>query len=208
MDQLATKPGWTGVLFLIHDSNPTSKQGRVYAHSYATKGAGEKIEEAIKDKVFKAMKAFPIGSTTSSASASHLSAAQSDPDDQTSPPISSPALANPDDRTLPSTSSTALTNLDDQTFQANVELSQPVTTLSATNPLMADILETSQTSLKESEPNLQSSLLPTTALTTTVTGRTSLPVSSAPQHPAAASSKRRTGKVVTVGKKSFFVLDT
>ena len=61
MDQLATKPGWTGVLFLIHDSNPTSKQGRVYAHSYATKGAGEKIEEAIKDKVFKAMKAFPIG---------------------------------------------------------------------------------------------------------------------------------------------------
>ena len=151
---------------------------------------------------------FFVGSTTSSASASHLSAAQSDPDDQTSPPISSAAVANRDELTSPPISSTALTNPDDQTFQANIELSQPATTLSATNPLMTDKVETSQTALKESEPNLQSSLLPTTAVTTTVTDQTSLPVSSAPQQLPAAGSKRRTGKVVTVGKKSFFVLDT
>ena len=69
---------------------------------------------------------------------------------------------------------------------------------------MADKVETSRTSLKEFEPNLQSSLLPTTAVTATVTDRTSLPVSSVPQYLPAAGSKGRTGKVVTVGKKNFF----
>ena len=66
MDQLATKPGWTGIVFLLHE-NPQSKNGqkRIFQHSYATQGAGESISAAMKDRTFKAMKAFLYGMITS-----------------------------------------------------------------------------------------------------------------------------------------------
>lgn len=62
MDQLATKSGWTGIVFLVHE-NPESRCGqkRIFQHSYSTKGAGKKIEEAMRVKVFKAMKNFLYG---------------------------------------------------------------------------------------------------------------------------------------------------
>lgn len=55
------KPGWTGIVFLIHDSNPGSKHGRVYTHSHATRGVGQQIEAALKDKLFKTMKNYLFG---------------------------------------------------------------------------------------------------------------------------------------------------
>ena len=66
IDQLATKPGWTGIVFLVHE-NPESRSGqkRIFQHSYSTNGAGRKIEEAMRAKVFKAMKSFLYGKTTS-----------------------------------------------------------------------------------------------------------------------------------------------
>ena len=62
MDQLATKSGWTGILFLVHE-NPESRSGqkRIFQHSYSTKGAGRRMEEAMRFKVFKAMKSFLHG---------------------------------------------------------------------------------------------------------------------------------------------------
>lgn len=64
IDQLATKPGWTGIVFLVHE-NPESRAGqkRIFHHSYSTNGAGRKIEDAMRAKVFKAMKSFLHGKT-------------------------------------------------------------------------------------------------------------------------------------------------
>ena len=64
MDQLATRPGWTGILFLVHDNSQTTRKGRIYTHSYATKGIGQKVESALKDKLFKTMMSFLFGNAS------------------------------------------------------------------------------------------------------------------------------------------------
>ncbi len=49
-------------MFLVHE-NAESKSGqkRIFQHNYSTKGAGRMIEEAMRTKVFKAMKSFMYG---------------------------------------------------------------------------------------------------------------------------------------------------
>ena len=55
MDQLSTNFGWTGIVFLVHDTGTKSRSKRVYAHSYSSKGAGSKILKAIGGKVLHSM---------------------------------------------------------------------------------------------------------------------------------------------------------
>eukprot|EP00794_Sanderia_malayensis_P016312 gene16312-17956_t len=51
IDQLATKPGWTGIVFLVHqNSQSAAGESRLLQHSYSTFGPGKRIEEAMKKK--------------------------------------------------------------------------------------------------------------------------------------------------------------
>ena len=58
MDQLSTVPGWTGVVFLVHENEIRAGQKRVYTHSYSTRGAGRRIELAMREKILNSMKIF------------------------------------------------------------------------------------------------------------------------------------------------------
>ncbi|XP_065056538.1 uncharacterized protein LOC135684808 [Rhopilema esculentum] len=58
LDQLSTVPGWTGVVFLVHENESKGGKKRLYTHSYSTRGAGVKIETAIRDKVLNSMRLF------------------------------------------------------------------------------------------------------------------------------------------------------
>ncbi len=61
MDQLSTKKGWTAVTFLFHEVEGNDNRKRVFSHSYATRGKGDKLLNAIKDKFTTAMKRFMEG---------------------------------------------------------------------------------------------------------------------------------------------------
>ncbi len=56
MDQLSTVPGRTGVVFHVHKNETQAGQKRVYTHSYSTRGAGRRIELAMREKVLNSMK--------------------------------------------------------------------------------------------------------------------------------------------------------
>ena len=58
MDQLSTIPGWTGVVFLVHENEIRAGQKRVYTHSYSTRGGGRRIEIAMREKILNSMKIF------------------------------------------------------------------------------------------------------------------------------------------------------
>ncbi len=58
MDQLSTVSGWTGIVFLVHENVARNGQKRVYTHSYSTRGAGKKIEVAMRDKIFNSMRIY------------------------------------------------------------------------------------------------------------------------------------------------------
>ena len=58
MDQLSTVPGWTSVVFLVHENEIRAGQKRVYTHSYSTRGAGRQIELAMREKILNSMKIF------------------------------------------------------------------------------------------------------------------------------------------------------
>ena len=58
MDQLSNVFGWTGIVFLVHDTATKSRSKRVYAHFYSARGAASKILKEIGGKVLNSMKMF------------------------------------------------------------------------------------------------------------------------------------------------------
>eukprot|EP00794_Sanderia_malayensis_P001286 gene1286-1418_t len=59
MDQLATKPGWTDIMFLVNETEDGNSPGkRVYTHIYSTRGTGKKLEKLMGEKVLNAIKKY------------------------------------------------------------------------------------------------------------------------------------------------------
>ena len=61
IDQLSTKDGWTGLVFLLHENALPNGRTKVFTHGYATRGTGHRIQKAIGPKVFSTMKTILDG---------------------------------------------------------------------------------------------------------------------------------------------------
>eukprot|EP00794_Sanderia_malayensis_P021106 gene21106-23169_t len=119
MDQLSTVPGWTGIVFLVHDNVAKNGQKRIYTHSYSTRGA-EDTQVAKEGSGEDPPTPSSLPSSSSSSSFSSNAPSVSDP-------LSTPTPLEPSHPTIPiSSSSSHIEPMPDSTPQSTTHTKETV----------------------------------------------------------------------------------